>query len=164
MNKLLKYTLLYEGLIQLKEASERGYVYQLAEQKAKELNKPLIVVGGPEGGNYILKQILKYTAHGCGDVCVDIDPKACVCSNFPIVASVTNIPLPDKYGGAVYVAHVLEHLPTIYDAQLAWQELNRIADYVFIIYPDKLSISAWLHPDHHLWVYEQNGQVVFEQR
>jgi hypothetical protein len=139
-------------------------VYGQAEAKAKELSKPLIVVGGPEGGNYILKQILKYTAHGCGDVCVDIEPKACICSNFPIIASVTNIPLPDKYGGAVYVAHVLEHLPTVYDAQTAWQELNRIADFVYLLYPSKLSLSAWLHTDHHLWIDVKDNEIYFTQR
>ena len=163
MWNILKGIIIYESLFQISEAIERGDVYQKAELYALSINKPLIVIGGPSGGNYILKQILGYRAHGCGDVCVDVDPKACIESQFPILANITNIPLPDKYGVA-YVAHVLEHLPTVEQAEIAMNELNRIADAVFICYPSRYSISAWLAPDHHIWVNDDNGIISFDQR
>lgn len=41
---------------------------------------------------------------------------------------------------------------TIQDCATAWEELNRVADHVFICVPPKTSVVAWIHPDHYLWV------------
>jgi len=163
MWNVLKGMILYESLVRLSEARERQNIYSMAELYAQQINKPLIVIGGPSGGNYLLKQKLGYRAHGCGNICVDIDPHGCDQCSFPIVASITDIPLPNKCG-VVYVAHVLEHLDNITDAELAMNELNRIGDAVFICYPSKWSLLAWIHPDHHLWVNENDGIIGFEQR
>jgi len=160
---ILKGIIIYESLFQVHEAIERSHIYKKADLYAKSTNKPLIVIGGPSGGNYLLKQVFGYRAHGCGDVCVDINPKGCIDCQLPVLADITNIPLPDKCGVA-YVSHVLEHLPTINHAKAAMSELNRIADAIFICYPNKLSLMAWLHPDHHLWVSKNGNGVVFQKR
>ena len=61
-------------------------------------------------------------------------------------------------------SHVIEHLPTVEDAALAVNELMRVADQVWVAYPNKQSVIAYLIPDHYLWVTEKDGYLFFEQR
>lgn len=153
--------LLVQGFIYLSNALERKRVYAQASNYAKALGKPLIVVGGSYGN---LSNIfdLNIPFHGAGDVCIDIDENACRNENF-IQADITNIPLPDKYGGAVFCSHVLEHLPTVDHAILAITELDRIADKAFILVPQKTSLLSWINPSHHLWIYNKGNDIVIEQ-
>jgi len=157
----IKYLLGYQSLISISEFAERNRVYDAAKSYAQRLAKPLVIIGG--NSNQIWGISLSIQIHGGGDLCIDIKPDACLNSNY-LYADVRNIPLPDKYAGAVFCSHLLEHLLTVYDAEIAWNEINRIADSVFVCYPSKLSIAAWIHPDHHLWVSSKNGEIYFEQR
>jgi hypothetical protein len=154
--------LIYQAGIYLSEYAERKRVYGEAYNYAKAINKPLLVVGGPYGGN-IIHKIFGFMPHGAGDICIDTDPSACGNSNF-LQADIRNIPLPDKYAGAVFCSHVIEHLPSREDAILALRELVRISDAQFVLVPSKLNIRAWLHADHKLWIYENEGQLIIEER
>jgi hypothetical protein len=154
--------LIYQASVYLAEYAERKRVYKEALSYAKAANKPLVVVGGPFGGN-IIHQIFGFSAHGPGDICIDTDPHACGNSNF-LQADIRNIPLPDHYAGAVFCSHVLEHLPSRYDAILALQELVRISDAQFLLVPSKLNLRAWFHADHKLWIYESQGQLIIDER
>ena len=71
---------------------------------------------------------------------------------------------PDKIFGSAFASHIIEHLPSVADAELAMSELHRVADKVFIVAPSKASILAWVWPDHYLWVSETDGEVDFKQR
>jgi ubiquinone/menaquinone biosynthesis C-methylase UbiE len=66
--------------------------------------------------------------------------------------------------GAVFLSHVLEHLPTTTLAKQALEEMNRVAEGVFIVYPSKQSIAAWIIPEHHLWVWREGTAMHLEQR
>lgn len=152
MNLLLG-LLVYEGIIQLDELAERQRVFQQARDYADSVRKPLLVVGAP----------MFSVNHPCGDVTIDISPeKAAMCNGE--VADVRNIPYPDKYFGAAFASHVLEHLETVKDARIAISELHRVADKVFIVVPSKWSLAAWLYPEHHLWLTPGNGSFIIEQR
>lgn len=76
----------------------------------------------------------------------------------------THIPFADKTFGAVFVSHVLEHLSTTDDAKHALEELNRVAEKVYIVYPSRNSIGGWLTPGHHLWVWQEGTKTFFKQR
>ncbi|HIE17209.1 MAG TPA: methyltransferase domain-containing protein [Dehalococcoidia bacterium] len=80
------------------------------------------------------------------------------------VADVAQIPFCDKAFGAAFTSHVLEHLPTIGHAKKALEELNRVADAVFIAHPSRQSIGAWLHPGHNLWIWQNSGMVYVQAR
>jgi hypothetical protein len=151
----------YQAIITFLEYDKRKKVYLLASNYAKSLNKPLVVVGGYNFQQWGID--FDIPVHGQGDLCIDIKPSACYNSNF-LQADIRNIPLPDKYAGAVYCSHVLEHLKTIPDAVLAYKELSRIADKVFLCYPSKLNISAWVHPDHYLWIDEKPDKIEFQTK
>lgn len=149
---LLQGLMLYQTGVSLLETAERRRLYGDAYHMARALGKPLVVAGGHKG------------RHGTGDLCVDVHVGACRGAPVILRADIRDIPIPDKWAGAAFASHVLEHLPTEMDARIALGELARIADYVYIVSPHKLNILAWLHPDHHLWVTQRGHDVKIEQR
>lgn len=136
------------------EVSERRSVFNQAREYANSVGKPLLVIGAP-------KRFTRY--HPCGDVTIDIDPSIPTDCEVQI-ADVRDIPFPDEYFGAAFCSHVLEHLPTIEDAAQALDEMERVADRVFVVSPHKMSLIAWIHPEHHLWVTPSGDGYILEQR
>lgn len=65
-----------ESLAWAAAVADRKAKYNAATQAASYYGKPLLVVGGPSGGN-AFRAAMHMTYHGCGDVCSDIDPRAC---------------------------------------------------------------------------------------
>ena len=151
--------------VHAKQGWDRKAAYRLAEEYARSVGKPLMVVGGPWGGNW-LRAWLRIPSHGFGDVCVDQNPAACEgCPNCQIItADIRAIPLPDKSMGAAFASHILEHMPTAEDAAQAWQELHRVAEKVYACYPSRFSLSGWLGRDHHLWVDVAGDTLYIEER
>lgn len=53
----------------------KTYIYNLAKQRSKETNKPLMVIGDPKNGSY-LNRTFNYpvygTPYGYGDLCIDL--------------------------------------------------------------------------------------------
>jgi ubiquinone/menaquinone biosynthesis C-methylase UbiE len=123
----------------------------------------MLVAGGPWGG-HSLRRRLKLPAHSKGDVCIDINPNAILDYPNGIVANVTSLPFPDKTFGAAFASHLLEHLPDTTSAKQALAELNRVADAVFIAYPSRQSLAAWLIRDHHIWVWQKDETAYLKQR
>ena len=142
-----------EGICQMIEVSERRKIFNQARQYADNVGKPLLVVGAPK---------LRFN-HPCGDVTIDISPAMARFCNGE-VADVRAIPYPDDSFGAAFCSHVLEHLATVDDAGKALDELERVADKVFVASPSKSSLSAWLNPNHHLWVTSSGDGFILEQR
>jgi hypothetical protein len=141
------------------EIWQKNKRYKAAVSWSRKLGKPLLVAGGP-WSNTGIRRWLNMPAHGGGDVCLDIERRAFEGHPHGLVADVTQIPFSNKAFGAVFASHLLEHLPSIYSANKALDELNRVAEAVFLVYPSRQSVGAWLHPGHHLWVW-QKGKVVY---
>jgi len=154
---------IWQLIILRNENRDKDRKYAAASAECAASGKPLLVVGGP-WGTRSARRWLKRPAHGGGDVCLDIDARALAGHPTPVVASVTDIPFADKTFGAVFVSHVLEHLPTTDDATKALKELNRVADRVYIVYPSRNSIGGWLTPGHHLWVWQEGTRTFLKQR
>ena len=149
----------WQAVVGLNQVSDRNQKYAAARAYADSVGKPMLMVGGPYGSNP-LRGLFNMKAHGCGDVCLDIDPRACTgCET--VVADVRDIPFPDRYFASAFISHVIEHLPTVEDAGLAVNELMRVADRVWVAYPGKQSVIAHLIPDHYLWVTEKDGYLFF---
>jgi hypothetical protein len=145
------------------EISQKNKRYEAAVICARESGKPLLIAGGP-WSNRGIRRWLNMPAHGYGDVCFDIDRRAFEGHPCGLIADVTQIPFSDKAFGAAFASHLLEHMSTIGDAKRALDELNRVAKVVFIAYPSRQSIGAWLHRGHHLWVWQKGNAVYLEQR
>lgn len=150
-----------QGIVMARQQADRDEVFALANEAALRSGKPLLVAGGPWGDAGI-RRLLNWPGHPHGDVCLDLDPNACGLDHF-ILGDVRDIPFPDGWFGAVYCSHVLEHLPTAADCELAVSELHRVADEVFVCVPGRASVIAWLAPQHHLWVTVEDGRVWAEE-
>jgi hypothetical protein len=120
----------------------KGRQYKAACARALREGKPLLVAGGPWGVTRTRRR-LNRPAHGGGDVCLDIDCRAFDGHPRAVVASVTHIP---------------------FAASQALDELNRVAEAVYIVYPSRQSFSGWLVPDHHLWVWQKDSTTYLRQR
>jgi hypothetical protein len=145
------------------EIAQKDKRYKAAVSCSQKLGKPLLVAGGP-WSNRGIRQKLNMPAHGGGDVCLDIERRAFEGHPRGLIADVTQIPFFDKAFGAVFASHLLEHLPSIYSANRALDELNRVAEAVFIVYPSRQSVGAWLHRGHHLWVWQKGNVIYIKQR
>ena len=142
----------------LRENHERRMKYTAASMTAEAAGKPFLVVGGPFGGK-ISGRIFGMQAHGCGDICLDMDSRACGMCNFH-EGDIRNIPFNNKEFGAVFCSHVLEHMYTGEDCAQAWWELNRVADTVFVCLPGKDTIIGWIASGHRLWVSNLGSGVL----
>jgi membrane protein DedA with SNARE-associated domain len=154
---------LWQLIVWILETQDKNRKYKAAEASAKKSGKPLLVIGGPWGVQPA-RRLLNMPAHGEGDVCLDIDRRALEGHRCPVVASVTDIPFADKAFGAVFLSHVLEHLPTPDDARRALQEMQRVAEVVYIVYPSRQSIAAWVIKEHRLWVWQAGTKIHLLQR
>lgn len=151
---------IWESAVITTDTMETRKHYRLAREAADARCKPLLVVGGP-GASPIVR-LMKIPRHGCGDVCLDVNLTSCsICGAAveQVEADVRCIPYPNKHFGAAFASHVLEHLPTPADALDAFNELKRVADEVHVVSPTKLSLVAWLHPGHRLWVRQVEGSL-----
>lgn len=153
----------WQMVVWLWEKRDKSRKYEAALACRQQSNKPLLVVGGP-WGTRSGRRLLRIPAHGNGDVCLDIDRDAFARIDNGVVGNITHIPFADNSFGAVFVSHVMEHLPNTQAAEQALAELGRVAGAVFIAYPSRQSISAWLMRGHHLWVWQEDGTTYFSQR
>jgi len=154
---------MWQLAVWISETRHKNRKYESAATYAKKMNKPLLIAGGPWGTKEI-RRFLNTPAHGNGDICLDIDP--CAFHDHPrgVIADVTQIPFSAKSFGAAFASHLLEHLSTTEDAKRALAELNRVAEAVYIVYPSKQSIGAWVKQEHHLWVWQKGNVTYFKQR
>jgi hypothetical protein len=172
MSRLLLGFAAHQGVGIVSRFTESSEKYALAQEEARIRDKPFLIAGGPAGSadaysdNPLIGPLARakvyfgVKAHGCGDLCIDIDPHACDGCLFE-EADITNLPFADKEFGAVLSSHVLEHMADAATCQKAWSELHRVADVVFICVPPKSSLFAWLVPDHYLWV-RHVGETILE--
>ncbi len=145
------------------ETRDKNRKFRAAVDRARREARPLLVVGGPWGSKPARRWLNK-PAHGPGDVCLDIDPRAIHDHPAGVVASATHIPFRDGAFGAAFASHLLEHLPTTHEACRALEELHRVAGRVFIVYPSRQSIGGWVVPEHRLWVWQSGDEIYLKQR
>ena len=111
----------------------RGEVYAIAQKRAETLQKPLIVIGAPDGG--------VTAGYGCGDATVDIASSACPHS---IRADITKpLPFADD-SGVVFVSCTLEYVA---DANAALREIMRISGgEAYFVGVEPWTLTAYLYP------------------
>ena len=154
---------IWQLVVWMIEIQDKNRKYRVADNYAREKAKPMLVVPGPWGVKSARRWFNK-PAHGGGDVCLDIDRRAVSGHPCAVVGSVTHIPFSDSTFGAVFVSHLLEHMSTTTDAVQALNELNRVADVVFLVCPSRQSIAGWVIPEHKLWVWQKGDKTYLKQR
>jgi ubiquinone/menaquinone biosynthesis C-methylase UbiE len=93
-----------------------------------------------------------------GDVNVDIaaHPEQACFPTTVCFGDAHKLPFPDKAFGAVIASHVIEHVK---DPVTALNELDRVADEVFVITPRWWAPHTWLHPGHRWYVSEAGNFI-----
>jgi SAM-dependent methyltransferase len=118
----------------LRRRVRRQEQYQVALQAARSLNRPLVVIGAPDGG--------MTSGYGCGDVTVDLQ-KSSMCP-VAIQADVTKtLPFADS-SAVVVVMCVLEYVD---DANAALAEIYRVSGgYAYFVGVEPWTLTAYLYP------------------
>lgn len=124
----------WEGFWWARRRMLRGSTYEEARAKARQLNRPLLVVGAPDGG--------VTAGYGCGDATLDL-VRSYTCPN-PIVADITkHIPFEDD-SVVAFVSCVLEYVDN-YEAAL--RELRRVAGkHLYVVRIEPWTLTAYLYP------------------
>lgn len=120
--------------------ANRQRLFAAAQARALALNRPLVVVGDPNGG--VWSRV--FPAYGCGDVCVDLH--GCPACARQLRADLTQrVNLADD-SGVVFVSCVFEYIE---DLPAAWAEVMRIAgtaENVFVVKVQPGTLSSILVP------------------
>lgn len=154
--------IIWQVMVLILETRDKNNKYNAARDWAEKMGKPLLV-GNPWGVKPY-RRWMNMPAHGGGDVVLDIDHKALKGQPGAVLGSITHLPFADRAFGAVFMSHVLEHLPTTEDAEKALGEMSRVSESVFVVYPSRQSIGGWLTRDHRLWVWQSGGLTYLKQR
>ena len=143
---ILIIVLVYEFIQGYNRQLDRYTYYKMAQKKAKELNRPLVVYGDPYNGtgSKIYNNFLK--TYGCGDETVDLTgcPK---CPNGKKQDMLENLKSKPDNSCVVFVSCVLEYIDDIDDII---SEILRVAgDWknVFIVTVNEHTLSAYLYKD-----------------
>ena len=145
-------TVLGVGLSQwVARRGKRETMYHRANARAKEIDRPLVVIGDPDGG-------VTWGGYGYGDVCFDVTG----CPDAPIGKKLTlgidPIPISDN-SAVVFVCYVLELVPNVHDA-LA--EIYRVAgdrENVFILSLQAHEQASALYPGVR-WHVDMRGEKI----
>jgi SAM-dependent methyltransferase len=150
MRWVLKTAVSYAALAYHKDVVARPEtVAKLARSYCNRVGKPLLNVGAGTVSSSL--RTLVFGPQLVGDVNLDIDAPRDVPHGPDRVSygDARSLPWPDKYFGAVFASHVLEHLD---QPDLAILEWRRVADKVFLVTPSWWAPHTFLHPAHRWYI------------
>jgi hypothetical protein len=111
----------------------RTQLFEAAKIKAAELNRPLVVVGAPDGG--------VTRGYGCGDVTIDLSPS--VCPNWVPFDITKQLPFSDN-SVVVFCSCVLEYVE---DPCSAISELERISGgFIYFVGVEPWTLTSLYYP------------------
>ena len=132
--------IVYEVTICLLRKIKRRELYHLAEQRAKQTNKKLLVIGDPYNG---IASKTTGCDYGCGDLCLDLTG----CPNCPnsikgrLEDTIKDLVLDDY---VVYISCVLEYID---DIDLVMSYLNKMnQEDLFVVNVEWYSLMAYFYP------------------
>lgn len=119
----------------LRRQFHRASTFELAQRKARELGRPLCVIGAPDAG--------PTAGYPCGDITIDIAPSSCPGYLRADITQRTRLPSDSC---VVFVSCVLEY---VNDVEAAKREILRIAgdrSRVFMTCVEPWTLTAYLYP------------------
>jgi SAM-dependent methyltransferase len=112
----------------------RAETYAKALECAHALQRPLIVIGAPDGG--------AISGYGCGDITIDMNGST-VCHNVLQVDITKGIPLEDD-SAVVFCSCVLEYVS---DHEAALKEIQRVSGgHAFFVGVEPWTLTAFFYP------------------
>jgi hypothetical protein len=149
-----------EGLAALDRFRQRTQQFELAKARAKQTNRPLVVVGDPDGGFHT--KMLR--AYDCGDICLDIAG----CPSCPVfysadITKTPSAPIADN-SAVVFVSCVFEYVD---DDIAAWHEVLRMAgsiDNLYLAAVQPWTLTATLYPGAKHAILQADSEVYRSMR
>lgn len=112
---------------------KRAMAYETAKGVAQQLNRPLIVIGAPDGG--------VTSGYGCGDVTIDLSPSSC--PTWRPLDITKPLPFSDN-AVVVFCSCVLEYVT---DPCAAITEIQRISGgYAYFVGVEPWTLAGLLYP------------------
>lgn len=138
----------------LRRRYERAANFQVAQDRATELGRPLVVIGDPQGG-------ITWDDYGCGDIAIDLTgcPSCGDRGHRADICEPGAIPLKND-SAVVYVSCVLEYVT---DFQAAVREILRVAgsiDNVFVTRVEPWTLASVAYPNAQRTVSVEAGGIV----
>jgi hypothetical protein len=130
---------------------DRRTTFSAAQARARELGRPLVVVGDPHAGAWTSMM----PAYGCGDTCVDINGCPGCQTSHTVDLAAAQVPQAAD-SAVVYSSCVLEYVP---DPQRAWAELLRLAgapENVFLVTVQSWTATSSFYPGAR-WIVRREG-------
>ena len=130
---------------------------KLARAYCTRVGKPLLNIGAGTPASSL--RALMFGPQLCGDVNIDIAAPRDVTHGKDRVSygDAQQPAWPDKAFGAIFAAHVLEHLDR---PDLAIAEWRRVADRVFVVSPSWWAPHTYAHPGHK-WFLTNEGTKAY---
>jgi hypothetical protein len=150
---------LYEIVLNYTRYIRRKQIFQVALNKSKTLDKPLLVIGDPDNGttNHLLGR-----CYGCGDVCLDIT--GCIgCPNGVKATIEEYLPTLKTNSHVIFISCVLEYVKTE-NIDFIIQEIKRVSgDDYFIVSVDPYSLTALFYPTKILTGESGPNQIILSE-
>ena len=123
----------WEGFWYVRRYLRRKQLFDLATAWAKYLNRPLVVIGAPDGG--------VTSGYGCGDITVDLNGSACPDVQTWDITKPTPLATDSV---VVFCSCVLEYVT---DPNAALAEIRRVSGgYAFFVTVEPWTLAAYFYP------------------
>jgi len=132
--------ILYETLVCILRKIKRRLAFRRAQQRAREVNKNLLVIGDPYNG---IASIATGVDYSCGDVCLDLSgcPRCPTGIRDSLENRLSGLRLGDY---VVYISCVLEYVD---DLPYILQKLETVPkENMFIVNVEWYSLMAYFYP------------------
>jgi len=130
----------------IKRQYDRLTIFNLAKQRAKQLKKPLIVVGDPYNGKASRFYSKFYKTYGCGDETVDLTGSH-RCPNGIKNDIYSYLKAKPPNYGVLFVSCVLEYVDNIDETIKELYRVSGSKDNLFVVCVNDKSLAAYIYKD-----------------
>jgi len=125
-----------------------------ARRHADSTGKPMLNVGAGTPDSSLRVRLFGPTLFGDVNCDLAADPATPCGPETVCHCNASALSYPDGYFGAALASHLIEHVD---DPQAVAQELERVADRVFVVVPKWWAPHTWFYTDHQ-WFISQDGE------
>jgi hypothetical protein len=130
----------------IKLQHNRLKIFDLAERRAKLLNKPLIVIGDPYNGHSSRFYTKFYKTYGCGDETVDLtgSPR---CPNGIKSDAYEHLKTKQSNSAVIFISCVLEYVDNIDNTIKELYRVSGTKNNLFVVCVNNKSLAAYMYRD-----------------
>lgn len=151
--------IVYELVLTYTRFIRRKRIFNIAVDKSKEINKPLMVIGDPDNGstNYLVGR-----SYECGDICIDIT--GCPGCKIGIRQKIEEyLPRLQSNSYVIFISCVLEYVDSD-KIDFIISEIKRVSGgNYFVVSVEPLSMTALFYPTRFITGEGCPNQVILSE-